>query len=398
MPSSRPKSVYPELLRDHTLRWLFASAFLGRIPYGMEGLAAVMFFSEQSGSYAIAGLVAGAIGLGIAVGTVIQSRRIDRRGSTALLPLGVLHGLFVALLIVSGMQGWPSAASVALALGTGLALPPTSSAVRGLYPAGLGDRRHLLHSAFALDSALTEFTYVAGPALVSLLVLTADPAAALALSALAALAAIVVLMGATAHHPMPRRQSSSVSGALRAPGLVTLVLASMPLGFAFGVMEVAFPALAADAGSPSAAGMMFVALATASALSSMSFGALASRLGPVSIVAVGSAGYPLVTLLPAAGSSPLAVALLLLPFGLLNGPWISGRNLLTGEVARAGTATEAFAWVLTAMLLGTSLGNVVGGVLVEEAGWRAALVIGSVATLMTVAAAVRRRPTLLATA
>ena len=84
------------------------------------------------------------------------------------------------------------------------------------------------------------------------------------------------------------------------------------------------------------------------------------------------------TLLKAAGGLGMALvmnqsfrlkaitrALLLLPFGLLNGPWISGRNVLTGEVARTGTVTEAFAWVLTAMLLGTAIGNVFGGVLVD---------------------------------
>lgn len=132
-----------------------------------------------NGSYATAGVVAGATSAGIAIGVVTQSRRIDRRGSGALMPLGVVHALCVALLILGGLSDWQTVILVGLAFGTGLAVPPTSSLVRSLYPAALGERQRLANQTFALDAAITEITYVIGPALVSLVVLTANTAAAL---------------------------------------------------------------------------------------------------------------------------------------------------------------------------------------------------------------------------
>jgi predicted MFS family arabinose efflux permease len=112
------------------------------------------------------------------------------------------------------------------------------------------------------------------------------------------------------------------------------------------------------------------------------------------VVVAGSFAYPLVALLPTAGSTPAEVALLVVPFGLLNGPWILGRNVLTGQLARPGTTTEAFAWLVTALLLGASLGNVVGGVLVAQTSWRAAVAAGALVTTLTTVVTVSSRSSL----
>src|SRR2546423_14338740 len=98
---------------------MFAAVFFSRLPYGIEVLATVMFFGAQTGSYATAGVVAGALSAGIAIGSVAQSRRIDRRGAAALLPLGVAHAMSGALLVAGGFHGWPTFPLVGVALGSG---------------------------------------------------------------------------------------------------------------------------------------------------------------------------------------------------------------------------------------------------------------------------------------
>jgi predicted MFS family arabinose efflux permease len=60
-------------------------------------------------------------------------------------------------------------------------------------------------------------------------------------------------------------------------------------------------------------------------------------------------------------------------------------------VAPDGTVTEAFAWLATAMAVGTAAGASVAGVLVEQSGPAAAFVLagiaGAVALVMTIARA-----------
>jgi predicted MFS family arabinose efflux permease len=388
-------STYSELLRIRTLRWMFAAVFFGRLPYGIEVLATVMFFGAQTGSYATAGVVAGALSAGIAIGSVVQSRRIDRRGGAALLPLGVAHAIFVALLVAGGFDGWPTIAVTGIALGSGLVIPPTSSLVRSLYVAALGERRRLANAAFAVDAALTESTYVVGLAFVSLLVLTAGPAFALAVGAASSLVGIGILLPVAATPDAYPAAARTFRGALDAPPVATLVLATVPLGIAFGILEVALPAFAAARGEPSAGALMFAAMAIGGAVGSMSVGAWGDHARHAHVVVAGSFAYPLVALLPMAASSPAGVALLVLPFGLLNGPWILGRNFLVGHFARPGTSTEAFAWLVTALLLGAAAGNAVGGVLVEQMTWRGAIAAGALMTTLTVAVTVSRRSALL---
>jgi predicted MFS family arabinose efflux permease len=140
--------------------------------------------------------------------------------------------------------------------------------------------------------------------------------------------------------------------------------------------------------------LMFVAMAVGGAIGSMTAGARADRMQHARVVVAGSFAYPLVALLPIAGSTPTEVALLAVPFGLINGPWILGRNVLTGELALPGTTTEAFAWLITALLLGASLGNVLGGVLVEQASWRVAAAFGALVTTVTIVVTVSSRSSL----
>jgi predicted MFS family arabinose efflux permease len=388
-------STYTELLGIRKLRWMYAAAFFGRLPYGIEVLATVMFFGARTGSYATAGVVAGALSAGIAIGSVVQSRRIDRRGAAALLPLGVAHAMCVALLVAGGFDGWPTLAVVVIALGSGLVIPPTSSLVRSLYVAALGERRRLANAAFALDAALTESTYVVGLAFVSLLVLTAGPAFALAVGAASSLVGIGILLPAAASPDAHPAAARTFRGALDAPPVAILVLATVPLGIAFGILEVALPAFAAARGEPSAGALMFAAMALGGAVGSMSVGAWGDQARHAHVVIAGSFAYPLVALLPMAASSPVGVALLVVPFGLLNGPWVLGRNFLVGQFARPGTSTEAFAWLVTALLLGAAAGNAVGGVLVEQVTWRGAIAAGALVTTLTVAVTVSRRSALL---
>jgi predicted MFS family arabinose efflux permease len=92
--------------------------------------------------------------------------------------------------------------------------------------------------------------------------------------------------------------------------------------------------------------------------------------------------------------SPLSMALLVIPAGLFIAPLLASRNELAGQVAPAGSETEALTWPLTAMVAGVALGAGVAGVLVDEAGWRAPVVVAVVAAAVGAAVAVALRDTM----
>ena len=107
---------------------------------------------------------------------------------------------------------------------------------------------------------------------------------------------------------------------------------------------------------------------------------------------------------------PFGVALLALPWspwsmlllaplaGAAIAPLTAAENEVIGGVAPAGTLTEAYTWIITATVLGISVGIAASGVIVDAADWRAAIVVGAAVALLGGAAALVRRDTLTAQA
>jgi MFS family permease len=63
--------------------------------------------------------------------------------------------------------------------------------------------------------------------------------------------------------------------------------------------------------------------------------------------------------------------------GLALAPLTVCEFLLVRESAPTGTVTEAYAWILTATFGGSALGNFLGGLVVNGAGWRAGVLVAS---------------------
>jgi len=89
-----------------------------------------------------------------------------------------------------------------------------------------------------------------------------------------------------------------------------------------------------------------------------------------------------------------AMALLILPAGLLIAPLGAAGNQLIDRVAPAGAATEAYAWPITAILVGFAGGTAVGGVLVEAFDWRSCFLAAAATAAVGGAVVLRFRGTL----
>ncbi|HEX8102718.1 MAG TPA: MFS transporter [Solirubrobacteraceae bacterium] len=369
--------AYADILRAPNVARLFAAMVLARLPLGINGLALVLFVREQGGSFATAGATAGALALGSGLGAPVGGRLVDRLGARVLLALAAAHATGLVAIFALGSAGGPAAALVALSAVTGVAFPPTSSVLRAQYQRLFADTPTLLQGAFALDSVLTEVIFVAGPLLTAAMVAFVSPGAALLLSAGAVAAgalAFQAALPAAARDEGGRAGGAGRLGALRAPGILTLVLAMLPVGVGVGAIEVALPAFADEQGRPSAAGVLIAIWSVASAAGGLAYGARRRRASLVRIHLVAAVLVPIGFLPLALAGSPATMAALVIPGGFFLAPLIATRNELAGRVAPAGAETEAFTWPITALVSGISVGAAAAGGVIDASGWQTAVV------------------------
>jgi MFS family permease len=184
------------------------------------------------------------------------------------------------------------------------------------------------------------------------------------------------------------------AGALRSPGLQTIVISMLPVGFSFGAIEVVLPAFADAQGKRQLAGVLIAIWSVGSALGGLIYGAR-PRLLPLATMHLWTAVcVPALMALLVLPSSPLAMGVVVLLAGLPIAPLIATRNELAGAVAEPGSETESFTWPLTAMVSGVALGAAAAGALSDGPGWRAAVLAAVAASALGALVSIRRRTTL----
>lgn len=378
---------------------VLASA-LGRLPIAMFGLAALLYVQHVSGSFAVAGLVSAGALAGVSLGSVAQGRLMDRIGATR--PLLLAAGLFavaVTGLVLSVETGQPVALMVLLAVLSGVvepALPGASRALWGdLVPPG--PRRE---AAYSYEAISLEVFFILGPAIAAFLIMAPWKGTGLVVAAGAmVLGAIAFALSrpVRAHVPGPAGPSVGLLGALGRPGMRTVALASLGFGLVVGTVEVGVPAITAAAGSPAMGGVLLSAWSVASVLAGVAYSLrpwprpLHLRM-PALLIAFAVAVAAMALAGPFASIPVLVVAMLLA--GALITPQVTAHSLAVDIAAPAGTATEAFGWVVTAATLGLAAGQSVAGLVVEASGPASAFLAGGVAGAVVAAVLWVRRGSL----
>jgi MFS family permease len=390
--------AYAAVLRAPHVAALIAATLLARFPIGINALAVVLYLRERTGSFAVAGAVAGSLAAGSGIGAPVQGRLVDSFGQRrVLVPLGVVHAAALGALVATAEADAATAVLVLCGLLAGFAIPPTSSVLRSMWPMLLKDRPRLLQPAYALDSVLIELIFILGPLLTGLLTAVVSPQAALGVSAVSVIAGTLAF---TALPPSrdwrPEREArAGLLGALGSPGVRSLVLVSLPAGVGIGICEVALPAFTDAEGSRELAGVLLAVWSLGSAGGGLIYGALPNR-PPLDLVHLAVAALLPLSFVPMAfAPSIAAMAFIVIPAGMFIAPLLATRNELVGRVAPAGARTEAYTWPVTAFVGGISVGAALAGVIVEGPGWEAAFLIAAGCAATGAVLAVTRRHTLI---
>ncbi len=373
----KPRCVLRDLFSLPGLGRAFVMMIVARLPMGAVALVLILHTRDLTGSYAAGGLVAAANALGHGIGGPLLGRLIDKRGQTGVLvAAGTAHG--TALVTFALLPaGAPLAAPIACALVAGAAMPPVGPCLRAVWNSRITDDDQR-HRAYAFESAVFEVVYIAGPIVFVGLIGAASLPAAAAACGLVTLAG-TWLFAATAisrgWRPTGDRATGR-AGALQGAGVRVIITGLFVLGIAIAAIEIG---VAAFAGTEGKAAIL---------LALWGLGSLIGGLINTHRRAPADAPRALALLLLALAvlSAPLALAeditvlgLLMVLAGLAIAPALATAFALLGQVAPAGTVTEAYTWTATGFGGGIALGSALGGWLIETSGTSASFAAAAVA-------------------
>jgi hypothetical protein len=382
-------AAYRWLLRQPGSRPAMTAGLVARLPVSMIGVGGLLMVAAATGSYRLAGLTTAAIALAGAGAGPAVGRRIDRAGARAVLPpLAAAHVCAGIAFVLAALLGAPVPVLVLAAVATGATLPQVGPVVRQRWATLLaGDPR--LDTAYTLESALDEVSFVTGPGLASAL-------AGLTPSAGVAAALLLAAVGAGTFSALPAvgfpRSGVSPAGPDRAtrrpagrerpvpwiPGMTPLLASAAALGMFFGATDVALIAYGRGHGWGGAAGLLPSTLTAANLCAGLVYGMVRFRASltqrfavAACLFAVATVAAPLVVSLGAGELLVVGVVLAGLPLT----PVIISSTAIVGELVPAHRRTEGFGWTVIANSVGVSAGAPLAGVLVDQVGATGALVV-----------------------
>lgn len=351
--------TYLEVLRRPYVVRLLVGSWVGRLPVAMASIAIPLALRDIGIDYAFVGSVAGVYALSSAVGSPVIGRVVDRVGQPRVLVVtGLLSAAGFALIALAPTH---RAGVVVGALVAGAFTPPLEPCLRVLWPDVV--RREHLDNAYAIDSAAQELVFIAGPLTVAACAAVVSPLSALWVQIVLILLGVgSFAMAAPSRQWRPERPARRHwLGPLRHPGLAILLLAPAGVGYALGTLNLLVVAYTERNPLPGGAPLLLALNATGALLGAIVYGAVRWSIQPrlrIMLFAVGLfASYSLLVLMP---DPPLMLGLMALT-GLFLAPMLTAAFGLIAELAPRGTTTEAFAWLVTLFVAGSSVGPAVVG-------------------------------------
>jgi MFS family permease len=379
--------VYPvAALRQYLAVWripgapvLLVVGVIARLGIGMTPLALLLLVQQTTGRYTPAAVAGGLYALAGAALSPVAGRLADRVGpSPVLLLTAIAHPLALTALVFAsrGGQGALGAVFVAAAL-AGATFPPLTAALRGAWNdlTEPGSGRHQLRAtALAAETSVFELVFVAGPMLVAAFLAFADPAAALAASAVVTFVGTgIVARGRVLRHrrPHPAEHHARGLGPLRVSGIPALLTCVAGLGIAFGAAGVTVPAYATTHAGPDAkslGGLLLGVWGVGSAIGGIWFGTRRPTMVLHRQFAWWLTALATTFAVLAAMPSPTALGVALLLGGATIAPALTVENSLVGRIAPASMLNEAYTWVVTVAVASSAVGGAVAGVIVDQPG------------------------------
>jgi MFS family permease len=395
-----------------------------RLPLAMLTVGALTLVTAVTGSYAVGGVSAGAVGIGSALGAPALGALADRFGQRPVLVFAAVFNtvavvaLILAALLVPGGQDPAGAVPVlAAAFIAGASCPQVGPLARVRWMAltsGGGREANAadLDTALSYEGTADELTFVLGPALVGILASLFAPWLPLALAAALTITLVPAFAAHRTHRVVVRTPARTAACAaqlkeersavptrqrVRALAAVGLpVLAMVCMGTFFGSTQTSLSSFSASFATSELAGLLYSVMGLSSAAAALSVAYWPQRisvnarwLGCAALMAA----LALLLLLP---STALPMVLVLLVLGLPVGPLMVTVFAIGGLVAPAGRLGTVMTALASGIVAGTAVGSSIAGQLAQNHGYPTAFLVpvcaASALFLLGASAVVLRKP------
>jgi len=362
---------YRELVSTPGATGLILASAIARLPQAMIGIGIITMLVEQTGVYWLAGAVAGTFTLANALIGPYISKLVDLRGQSRVLPVVTTFsiGMLLALIFVVHMSA-PAALFFILA-GLAGTMPSMPSMIRARWTQ-LFRGKPQLHTAFSLDSVLTELAYIIGPPLaIGLSVSLFAEAGPLVAVGLLAVGVTAFLLQRQTEPKVVAGHTRHTGSTLLIPGVSTIVLALLAMGAIGGSIDVAVVAFANAQGWPASATFILAAYAFGSLVAGLTFGALRVSRPIEKQFFVGILVTAITGVLPLFAPDVYVLCAMLFIAGLSFAPTMVVVMKLGTIILPPSRITEGLTWMSTGISIGVALGGLLSGLIVDAYGARA---------------------------
>ncbi|MGW1292585.1 MFS transporter [Streptomyces sp. NPDC002533] len=372
-----------------------AISFAARLPAAICPIATLLMLTELN-SIGTAGIAAGMLWTGQAVGGPFLGRHADRRGHRpVILAASLANATAVALFVISALTAMPLVAQAALAAVVGLTVPqigPLSRTRWIVLTESKGARnpsnvRESTRRALSFDTTLDELGFMAGPALAGVTVVLIHPAAGLVLAGLVmAVFGTLFALHPTAPPGTPARTVSPVR--LLHPALIALFAMALLQGMIWGSANAGTSALSAHLGDTGRAGLVWGAMAVTSALTGLAITVRPLALGltlqlRLAIVAQTVLLLPLLVVDSFVGATAAVAAI-----GFAVAPHLIAVFTLAEQVSPMERMGEAMTLLGSGLIVGQGVAALAAGQLAQHHGHPTAFLLTCVSGAVAVLAAV----------
>ncbi|GGS17374.1 MULTISPECIES: MFS transporter [Actinokineospora] len=363
------------------VRALMTVMFFARVPVTAAPMVLTLHVVEGLGrGYGAAGLVGAAATVGIAIGSPVVGRVVDRYGLRRMLVVVTVgETLFWAT-----ARFLPFPGLLACAFLGGIVMVPVMSIGRQAIAALV--REELRRSAYSVDSVSVELTYMIGPAAAVALVTQVSTVAALS-----AMAVAVGVVGLALFAMNPRMRAADEDAEPKVPRrewLTPRMVGVLAIGagavFVLAGMEVTALATLRESGQLNWTGAVYAAICLASAIGGLVHGAVRRSLPQLTLMVLLSA-----LVIPAGliGDAWWVLALALVPSSLVCAPTVAATGEEVARLAPAGSRGEATGLQSSAFTLGAAAGAPVAGFVVDHTAPAAGFVVAGMGGLLVAAVA-----------
>ncbi|GAA1341269.1 MFS transporter [Arthrobacter roseus] len=373
--------------------------FVARVPLAMLTIGAGTLLIAVSGSYAVGGFAAGAVGIGSALGAPILGYLADHFGQRPVLLLSAfINTLFIAWLVVSSYLVSDYSGSGALiflsaAFLMGGTCPQVGPLARVRWMAmasgSTEDSARDLDTALSYESTADELTFVLGPAVVGLLASLITPWLPLVLAAVITLTMVPAFaIHPTVNNVVPLRKlgASARKRDASAPRtnwlLVAIpVLGMVSMGTFFGATQTTLFAFGGTFGAATTAGLLYAVMGLSSAAAALSVAfwrrSISYQLRWIAASATMAALSAM--LLLANDLVPMLVVLFIL--GIPVGPTMVTIFSIGSVVAPRKLMGTVMTMLASGIVAGTALGASLSGSISEKSGYTAGFTVSVGAAL-----------------